>query len=70
MSNMERLSKVYEKKRADGLVDVKFELARPLTATAEEIAGDILRIEEAIANGHTRKLDFGDLRWRSAERTA
>lgn len=62
----ETIEKLYEEKRAAGLVDVKFTLTAQgkHESAASEVLRDILRLELAIAQGHTTPIDFGDLRWK------
>lgn len=61
MTNLEQLDQIYEAKRQAGLVDVKFVYADSASgATAEELAGELLALERAIAAGNYTPLDFGD----------
>jgi hypothetical protein len=60
---MQQLNDLYAQKRADGLVDVKFDLnGKGRSATSEQIAQEVLNMQAAIDAGHTKPLDFGDLR--------
>ena len=52
----------FERKAAEGLLDVKFFL-QPHKATAEEICGEVERLYAAVDAGKSKALDFGDLRW-------
>jgi hypothetical protein len=51
----------FEKKAADGLLDVKF-LLQPNEATADEVCQEVERLYDTM--GESRPLDFGDLRWK------
>lgn len=63
----ERLDRIYAWKRENGLRDVKF----TLTATGRyesstgEVLSELLYLEEAVALGKTKPLNFGDLRWKN-----
>lgn len=68
MTNEEKLREIYDRKVAEGLVDVKFVFADTAkTATLETLYGEVLAMEEAISEGKTRPLDFGDLSFKRAE---
>lgn len=68
MSNVEQLQALYKRKAEAGLVDVKFVLADSArTASMEDIAGELLALDAAIAAGKSKPLDFGDLRWKRAD---
>jgi peptidyl-tRNA hydrolase len=67
MTNMERLQELYALKAKQGLVDVRFDIDFTHKPDAEALAGELLRINEAIAKGKTSPLDFGDLRWMQAK---
>ena len=61
MTNMEKLRELYREKEAAGLVHVGFTFSEAAgSATAEELAGEILEFEEAIRSGKSTPLDFGD----------
>lgn len=61
MTNLEKLKLLYENKVKQGLVDVKFCFADSAkSATAEQLAGEVLLMEEAIQSGNFKELDFGD----------
>lgn len=61
MTNLEKLSLLYKDKTKQGLLDVKFDFAESARhATAEQLAGEVLAIDEAILRGKFRELDFGD----------
>jgi DNA-binding FadR family transcriptional regulator len=60
MTNMDKLADLYAAKRAAGLIDAKFAFGDITGADAEELAGEILAMEDAIAAGKSAPLDFGD----------
>lgn len=61
MANIDSLRDLYAKKKAEGLVDVKFALNESACgASADKIAGEVLALNEAIEAGAYKKLDFGD----------
>lgn len=65
---VEQLEQLYEEKRKNGLVDVKFVFKDSVKdASLEEICQEILNIDEAIKKGNYTKLDFGDFSWKCAE---
>ena len=61
MTNLEKLAELYKRKAEQGLVDVSFAFKETAkNASAEELAGEILAMEEAIKAGKSTPLDFGD----------
>ena len=71
MTNVEKIERLYAQKRKDGLVAVNFVFKPSVVgANIEDVAGEILRIDEVIAAGRVYPLDFGDLRWKRAEEGA
>lgn len=61
MTNIEKLNAIYVEKVKAGLVSVSFNFKDSAsTATAEQLAGDILCIEEAIIADKFKEQDFGD----------
>ncbi|AMO44080.1 hypothetical protein vBRpoSV10_21 [Ruegeria phage vB_RpoS-V10] len=61
MGNIDELRDLYAAKKEQGLVDVKFALSDSARgASADEIAGEVLALNAAIAAGAYKKLDFGD----------
>lgn len=66
--SVEQLEQLYEEKRKNGLVDVKFVFKDSVKdASLEEICQEILNVEEAISQGNYTKLDFGDLSLKRVE---
>lgn len=63
-SAIDRVRDLYAKKRAQGLVDVKFDV-KP-GATAEQLAEEILSMEAAIQAGQFKTLRFGDVTLKKA----
>lgn len=61
-----QVSRLYEEKRAAGLVDVKFLHKNLDEGSPAQVEADLLRIQKAISDGKTKKLDFGDLRLKKA----
>lgn len=57
-----KLSALYEAKRAAGLVDVKFFVGNRDEASFEEVAEEVLRLEEAVRLGEYRVIKFNDKR--------
>lgn len=60
------LASLYQEKRDGGLVDTKFLHKNLDEASPAQVEADLLKIQRAIRSGMTRKLDFGDLRWKKA----
>ncbi len=58
----ENLTRLYEEKRSQGLVDVKFLHKNLDEGSPLQVQQDLLKIHRAIADGKVSKLDFGDLR--------
>ena len=55
-----KLAARFEKKAADGLVDVKFFLRNPDEATTELVCGEANRLYDAVDRGEAEVLDFRD----------
>lgn len=62
----EVIARLYEDKRAAGLVDVKFLHKNLDEASPAQVEADLICIQRAISDGKTHKLDFGDLRLKKA----
>jgi len=61
MTNLEKLKQLYQDKTKAGLVHVSFSFTdNARTATAEQLAGEVLLMEEAIQSGNFKEADFGD----------
>ncbi|MDE2013605.1 MAG: hypothetical protein KGJ75_11825 [Alphaproteobacteria bacterium] len=63
------LAERFEKKAADGLIDVKFFLQSHdgMVLDKEEVCAEVNRLYDAVEAGKAKPLDFGDLRWREAK---
>lgn len=55
-----RLSALYAEKREAGLVDVKFLVGSVDEASFEDVANEVLRLEEAVERGDYRVIRFND----------
>lgn len=55
-----RLSELYAEKRKAGLVSVKFFIGNVDEASFEDVAEDVLKLEEAVQRGECRPLRFND----------
>lgn len=55
-----KLSALYAKKRDAGLVDVKFLVGSIDEASFDEVANEVLRLEEAVERGNYRVIRFND----------
>lgn len=60
----QKVKELYEEKVKNGLIDVKFVFNKNKSTTEEQIYKEILNLENAIQNGKTKPLDFGDFRWK------
>lgn len=54
---------IYEKKRKNGLLDVKFLVKNRGEITHEQARSDFAATLNAIERGNSKALDFGDLNW-------
>ena len=64
----EKLKKIYDEKAKQGLVDVKFVFADTAPAASfEQLCEEVLAMENAITDGKSKPLDFGDLSIKLAE---
>jgi len=66
MSAQDEIDAIYEKKRASGLVDVKFLHKNLDESTPDLIESDFLNILKAIDDGKSKPFDFGDLHLKKA----
>lgn len=66
MNVTDQLTRLYETKRAAGLVDVKFLHKNLDEGSPTQVQADLLKIHKAIAGGKVSALDFGDLRWKKS----
>lgn len=55
-----KLSALYEKKREAGLIDVKFLVGSIDEASFDDVANEVLRLEEAVERGNYRVIRFND----------
>ncbi len=55
-----KLSALYAQKREAGLVDVKFLVGSIDEASFEDVANEVLRLEEAVVRGDYRVIRFND----------
>ena len=55
-----KLADLYAKKREAGLVDVKFLVGSVTEASFDDVANEVLRLEEAIERGNFRVIRFND----------
>ena len=55
-----KLSALYAQKREAGLVDVKFLVGSIDEASYEDVANEVLRLEEAVERGEFRVIRFND----------
>lgn len=62
----ENLTRLFNEKRERGLVDVKFLHKNLDEGSPLQVQLDLLKIQKAIADGKSKKLDFGDLRLKKA----
>lgn len=60
------IARLYESKRAEGLVDVKFLHKNLDEGSPAQVEHDLCAIHNAIKGGHTKVLNFGDLRLKKA----
>lgn len=61
MTNVEKLKQLYADKVKAGIVHVSFSFTENArNATAEQLAGEVLAMENAIQSGNFTELDFGD----------
>lgn len=61
MTNLKKLAEIYKKKQDDGLVDVNFAWTdKASNLTTQELAGDVLLLENSISKGDFRKLGPND----------
>lgn len=64
----EKLKKIYGEKAKQGLVDVKFAFVDTARgASFEQLCEEVLAMENAISDGKSKPLNFGDLRIKLAE---
>lgn len=64
MTNLEKLKQLYEDKAKAGLVHVSFFFTDAASkATAEQLASEVLAMENAIQSGNFKDADFGDSNW-------
>jgi len=59
-SEKSKLSDLYAAKREAGLVDVKFLVGSIDEASFEDVANEVLRLEEAVERGDYRVIRFND----------
>ena len=57
-----QLAALYEKKRQNGLVDVRFDIDKKDEASFDDVAVEVLRLEESIEQGNYRVIRFDDIR--------
>ena len=57
-----QLAALYEKKRQNGLVDVRFDIGKKDEASFDDVAVEVLRLEESIEQGNYRVIRFDDIR--------
>lgn len=57
-----KLSALYARKREAGLVDVKFLVGSIDEASFDDVANEVLRLEEAVERGEYRVIRFNDKR--------
>lgn len=55
-----KLSALYTKKREAGLIDVKFLVGSIDEASFDDVANEVLRLEEAVNRGDYRVIRFND----------
>lgn len=60
------IDQIYSEKQDAGLVDVKFVHKNLDQGTPIQVMSELVSIHEAIADGHVRSLDFGDLSFKLA----
>lgn len=60
-SESKKLAARFDKKAADGLVDVKFFVRNPDEATTELVCREVNRLYDAVDRGEAEVLDFKDL---------
>lgn len=61
MTNVEKLKLIYDEKVKNGLVYVGLTFSdSAYLATREDLAAELIRLEEAIQSGKVIELDFGD----------
>lgn len=56
------IARLYEAKRGNGLVDVKFLHKNLDEGSPAQVEADLVMIQHAVAAGSAEPLDFGDLR--------
>jgi hypothetical protein len=63
------LAERFEKKAADGLIDVKFFLQshNGVALDKERVCGEVNRLYDAMEAGKFEPLNFNDLRWQDAK---
>lgn len=61
-----RLSEIYAEKRKNGLVDVKFDVAMNTKTVFQDLAQEVIDLEDAIAAGQFTPLCFNDFKWKPA----
>ena len=64
MTDREKLTAIYDEKRANGLLHVGFTFVNTTDATADEAITELLAMEAAVARGEAKPFSFGDLRWK------
>ena len=67
VSHCDDLAHLYERKASEGLVDAKFLLRNGDETGTEEVCREVLNFYQAIEEGRTELLDFGDLRWKEVD---
>lgn len=60
LSAKSKLSALYAKKREAGLIDVKFLVGSVTEASFDDVANEVLRLEEAVQQGNFRVIRFND----------
>lgn len=60
----EDLAAVYEEKRNNGLIDVKFFFQNRNETSLEQACSELMVLNQKIASGEVKQKDFGDLRWK------
>jgi hypothetical protein len=58
----QKLNDRFAEKAEAGLVDVKFFVADPSEALAEQVCAEVNRLYEAVESGACRNVDFNDSR--------
>lgn len=56
------LGAIYEKKRADGLIDVRFDIALGDEAEKASVLKDVMSLEAAVERGDFKVISFNDRR--------